>query len=244
MASSETDTPEATAPDPDPDRTNTTENTIDTTNDYAHVIFTADSPPNATGSIAKHFAAVPTTDQRSQTEAFFSFLTSNENPMKLNGGNNLFTALLIVPDTSNVRVIYGTGYCAGSVGASSPIDNKFLALSGEGDATVGPPEVQFFPTTVRGRHRVLNPPDDVVQAALTSRGARYGKHLIVPRSVAPTNTAEIMLIAPIPPYLIYDGFNTVLDAAMVYERLLLCLEPSPWLTHARAFVRSALVGQF
>lgn len=221
MASTNPAAPDATKPDPDPAPNDATDTATDTADKYTCVLFTADSPPNATGSIVKHFAAVPTTDQRLQMEAFFSFLASTKNPMKLNGKKNLFTAFLLVSDSSNVRVIYGTGYCARAVGSSSLVDNKFLTVSGEGDANIGPLEVQFFSKTVQGVHTVLNPSDEIVQATLTTRGAKYGKHLIVPRSLEATATAEIMLVAPIPPYLVYNSFNTVLDAAMVYKRLLL-----------------------
>ena len=51
-----------------------------------------------------------------------------------------------------------------------------------------------------------------------------------------------MKIAPCPAYFLYDGFNTDLDAAMVYERLMDCQHPSPMLTHALTFLRSCMIG--
>ena len=53
---------------------------------------------------------------------------------------------------------------------------------------------------------------------------------------------DIMKIAPCPAYFLYDGFNTDLDAAMVYERLMDCQHPSPMLTHALMFLRSCMIG--
>ena len=52
-----------------------------------------------------------------------------------------------------------------------------------------------------------------------------------------------MHLAPIPAYLMYDGFEMDLDAALVYERLRDCQHPSPMLTHAITFLRSCMIGK-
>jgi len=41
-----------------------------------------------------------------------------------------------------------------------------------------------------------------------------------------------MRIAPIPAYLVFDGFETDLDASMVYERLMDIHDKTPMIEHA------------
>ena len=50
--------------------------------------------------------------------------------------------------------------------------------------------------------------------------------------------SEIMHIAPVPAYMVYDGFNKDLDAVMVYERIMDVQDRSPMLDHALTFLRS------
>ena len=90
----------------------------------------------------------------------------------------------------------------------------------------------------------MNPTDEWVQDALVDAGADYGPHLLPPRTIPNDSTTQILLLAPIPVYLVYDGFENDLDAAMVYERLLTTAQTGPMIDHARQFLCSALVGPF
>ena len=109
---------------------------------------------------------------------------------------------------------------------------------------MGPPELLLLPAKAAKRCEVLNPTNKIVQTALADSGAAYGQHLILPRNIPEATTSPILLIAPIPTYLVYDGFEQDLDAAMVYERLLTTTQEGPMIDHAKAFLRSALVGPF
>ena len=53
-----------------------------------------------------------------------------------------------------------------------------------------------------------------------------------------TEEEEIMKIASIPSYLIYDGFDKDLDSAMVYERLMDSTEKSYMHSHSLTFLHS------
>ena len=55
-------------------------------------------------------------------------------------------------------------------------------------------------------------------AALTLKGENYAYPLIKNNEV--TTTVEILKLAPIPPYFLYDGFEQHLDVGAVYERLM------------------------
>lgn len=211
---------------------------------YAPVLFTDDALPAAGGKIAKLFQAVNPEKQRHDAQAFYTFLKENKNPLRLNVGRNLLSALLIVPDSSQVTLIYGLGFGTADIGTESTIADKFLALSGEGSATLGPPDLRVLPPSLSETKDFLSPTDDEIKDALTQRGPNFGPHLIAPRLVRGDNKESLLRIAPIPAYFVLDGFEHSLDAAMVYERLLACTHESDMLTHARSFLRTALVGPF
>ena len=53
-----------------------------------------------------------------------------------------------------------------------------------------------------------------------------------------------MKIAPIPSYLIYDGFEKNLDASIVYERLMDIIETPDMHSHALTFMRSLMIRKW
>ena len=212
-----------------------------TDEDYARVLFTTDTPPAATSPIAKVFATIPTATQRQHAQQFFHLIQQKDNPTKLNEKSYL-TAILVLPESSTVRVLYGWGYSCGTITSSSPLDDKFLALSGEGDEEVGPPELHVLPSTLTTAKDLLHPSDTTIKEALTTKGANYGKHLLAPRAVPAASKKATYLIAPLPAYFIYDGFEQDLDAALVYERLLEADDAAPMIKNAQQLLRAALVG--
>ena len=212
--------------------------------EYARVIFKDDALPAPIGEIAKLFNAISPKQQRTDAEALFSFLQTNRNPLRLNVGSKLMSALIILPGTSKIDLVYGLGYGTADIGDESPIADKYLCLHGEGSAELGPPDLRIFPNSISEQIEVLSPSDDEVQQALTQKGAEYGAHLIAPRLVSNENKENILRIAPIPSYFVYKAFENSLNAGMIYERLLTCTHESDMITHAKAFLRAAMVGPF
>ena len=53
---------------------------------------------------------------------------------------------------------------------------------------------------------------------MTSKGTSYRYPLLARSNVV--DTTELLNISPIPPFLVYDGFDKDLDAAEVTERVL------------------------
>ena len=228
-----------------PDGTQTEQNAAPPTDDeYVRVLFTDEALPAATGKIAKLFQDISPEQQRHDAQAFYAFLKENKNPLRVNVGKKLLSALVIVPDSSKVTLIYGVGFGTADIGSESPIADKFLALSGEGSATLGPPDLRVLPPSLSESRNFLSPTDAEIKEALTQRGANFGPHLIAPRLVGGDNTKSLLQIAPLPAYFVLDGFERSLDAALVYERLLACSHESDMLLHARSFLRTALVGPF
>ena len=211
---------------------------------YARVLFTNDSLPAATGSILPCFHKAALADQRKHALEFFSFLDSDPNPLRMNIGTTLLTALAIIPNTSRVKVLYGLGFSAAAIGDSTPLDNKFLALNGDGNKDLGPPDILVLPASITTKEEVINPSDDLIQDSLTAQGATFGNHLLAPRTVPPGSKLSLLKIAPIPAYFVYDGFDGDLNAADVYERIMDSAATDAMMAHARGFLRSALVGRY
>ena len=197
--------------------------------------------PAAQGDVAKNLdAANDAAAQRALASTLHQFLDEGTSDLRdLNGDVSHFTALVSVPDTNTVKVIYGLGIGTAAIGQVSPLANKILALFGEGGVALGPAQTIVLDATVRNKKLVRNLTDAAIQTAFTAGKA---VNAAVERAGQVNDKEEIMCIAPIPAYLVWDGFEQDLDASMVYERLLDCQHDSPMRTHALAFLRSCMIG--
>ena len=97
--------------------------------------------PAATGKVAKdlNYRATPG-EQRMQAQAFFEFLDDSQNDLQdLNRNvSTVFTLLIAVLDSHNVKVVYGLGIGTAGIGQISPIAGKLLGLFVEGGGVLGP----------------------------------------------------------------------------------------------------------
>ena len=200
--------------------------------------------PAGTGDVARTLAATFTPEQqRKAATDLFAFLHEELGDLRdLNGDNRPFTALVAIPGTHRVRVIYGLGAGSSGIGQVSPLQDKLLALTGEGGGALGPPQPMMLPPTLRRRRLLLNPMPEDVDRAFAQENHRVDEAVMPARLVR--HQEDLMGLAPIPPYLVYDGLDEDLDAGMVYERLMLSQHPSAMRTHALAFLRTCLVGQW
>jgi hypothetical protein len=195
----------------------------------------------ATGCIATEFAKATLMEQRRVATTLHTFLADPQSDLRdLNGDQTPFTAMISVPGTHKLKILFGLGYGTSGIGQVSPIAKRLLALFGEGSAIMGPAQVISLDPAIRAEARVLNLTDAEIQTVFQT-----GNHLVdqkVEKANNVTNHADILRIAAIPTYLVYDGFNTDLDAAEVYERVMDCQEASDMRTHALAFLRSCMIG--
>ena len=102
---------------------------------------------------------------------------------------------------------------------ASPVEGKLLFLQGEGNLEFGPPQPLFLPSTMVDKQKVTTMTEEQFSTTLTTKGTGYTYPLLA--RIAVTTTEEMMQIAPIAPYFVYDGFDNDLDAACVLERILL-----------------------
>ena len=73
---------------------------------------------------------------------------------------------------------------------------------------------------------------------LTAKGPTYLYPSLARNAV--TTLAEVFKLAPIPPYMVYDGFDQDLDAALVLECIMSTTNTSTSVTHIKNFLRACL----
>jgi hypothetical protein len=201
--------------------------------------------PAPTGEVAKFVNSSATIARlRSNAESCYTFLSEPTSDLRdLNGDHTLFTAMVSVPGTNKVKIIYGMGYGTNLIGQVSPVANKIMALFGEGGRDLGTPQVLVMDSSIRTKVTVKCVTDEVIRTAFTS-GITVDKR--VAKAIDVMEEKQIMRLAPIPAHLVFDGFNDDLNTSMVYERIMESIvddtDRSPMLDHALAFLRSCMIG--
>eukprot|EP00957_Ditylum_brightwellii_P041163 3116186-Ditylum_brightwellii.AAC.2 len=101
---------------------------------------------------------------------------------------------------TNQKKLFGIG--AIEIGGSSPVDNKFLALAGEGDDKIGDPACLVFLTTIVSEVELACPTDADLQRKLQSHPANL--HYFMSHDIDTSDKEEVMQIALLPMFLLYD----------------------------------------
>ena len=91
-------------------------------------------------------------------------------------------------------------------------------LSGEGGPYLGCPNVLNLPASIYQSESIATMTVKQFSAKVTEKGTTYSYPLLVLTSVC--GTTELLQIAPILPFLVYDCFEKDLDAAEVFKRVL------------------------
>ena len=208
---------------------------------HTPVLHLATTLPGPTGTVPLKLHETPLATQRSEAEAFHSFLTANNPPLlKLNDGGQTYTVMINIPKSAMVKILYCAGMGSSPIGATpSAIDGKLLFLHGDGNADLGPPVVMTLPSTLVDLQTVTALTEAQFCDTLTAKGENF-THPLLPRTQV-TSTVDVLQVSPIPAYFVYDGFHSDLNAADIYERLLLHnSDTTDMFTHAKAFLRAVL----
>ena len=109
------------------------------------------SLPGQSGSAAKKFQTtygIPT--QRQKATDFYAFLRQDTiQPLELNADTISILALVNIPSSSKVQLVFGIGFGLRIIGAlSSKIANKYVMLSGEGEPDFGCQNVLTLPASI------------------------------------------------------------------------------------------------
>jgi len=89
--------------------------------------------------------------QHTDADALFEFLNDDGCDLRdLNGSHDrrCFVAMVSVPNTTKIRLIYELGVGTTSIGMVSPLSGKFLAPYGEGGGERGTPLMLILPSSI------------------------------------------------------------------------------------------------
>ena len=208
---------------------------------HVPILHLATSLPTPTGDVAKALQLVPLIDQRNQAEQLFAFLGAPIPDMsRLNKGRTCYVALVSMPKTSLVKIVYGVCFGSRPIGATaSPVDGKLLFLQGGVNNDIGTPQPVCLPATMVEKQTVVMMTKNQFSTALTPKGVGYTYPLL--NRIAATTTEEIIQVAPIPPYFVYNGFDNDLYAACILERVM-AVNPTEQegMKHIKTFLRTCL----
>eukprot|EP00957_Ditylum_brightwellii_P115327 8794542-Ditylum_brightwellii.AAC.1 len=147
-----------------------------------------------------------------------------------------------IPHSNKVKLIHGVGVGASTIEAALPTDRKLLMLSGEGNKTLGCPTVFCLPAEMRQKVVVKCPTKAAFQANLQGGINPNLWHRFAASAVPTGNMAEVLQLAVIPPFVVFDGFCGDIKAEDIYKQILsLDDQLLTWVIHARAFLRSCSV---
>ena len=139
---------------------------------HVPILHLTTSLPAPTGDVSKSLQLVPVGDQRKQAEEFFDFLvTPNPTLSRLNEGTKCYVALVSVPKTSLVKIVYVMGVGSSPIGSmASPVDGKLQLLQGEGNLQLGPPQPLFLPSTMVDKQNIATMTEEQFSTTLTTKG--------------------------------------------------------------------------
>ena len=213
---------------------------------HTPVFHLTDAMPLPKGTIPVAMHAKSLEAQQKLALSFYKFLSTSEPPpalLKLNEGINNFVALINIPKTNKVKVIFCPGMGSSPIGSEpSAIDNQLLFLHGDGSPALGPPLPLSFPADATHRKEVSVLTEAQFAATVTVKGAAYCYPLLTSTHI--TAKELVMKMAPIPAYFVYDGFHSDLHAGVVYERLMRHNDvDNEMVTNLKVFLRGCMSGQ-
>ena len=180
---------------------------------------------------------IPIADQRKCATNFYNFLIDpNKILLQLNTDLMPQTALISLPQSSQVKVVYGIVMGASGIGQSSTIDRQMLMFTGDGGKDLGSPNTLALPGNLCHINQINTMTHQQFSDRLTTKAATYQHPLLACTHVH--ETKPIMQIAPIPAFLVMDDLGKDLDAAEVYKRVLAAdTNQMPMYHHVKDFLQ-------
>ena len=147
---------------------------------HVPILHLATSLPAPTRDVAKVLQLVPLADHWTQEEQLFDFLDALSPALSgLNEGRTCYVALVRVPKTSLVKIVYGIGFGSSPIGATaSPVDRKLLSLQGYGNNDIGLPQPICLPATMVEKQTVAPITKDQFSTELTTKVVGYTYSLL------------------------------------------------------------------
>ena len=154
------------------------------------------SLPDPIGKMAAQFAKTMVPKQKSDAAELLAFF-SEESPdlAKLNVANRDMAAIMNIPDSDLIKVVYGFGHGTCGIGSTSPIDGKIMVMTGDLDKDA-PPTVLRLPPTCLVATKVIGPSDEDFVTKLQQTQEWPMIRLRGPGG----ETQEVRKLVPIPAY--------------------------------------------
>ena len=153
------------------------------------------------------------------TEIYAFLRQDTIQPLDLNSDTIPRLSLVNIPSSSKVRLLFGVGFGLRIIDAFlSTIANQYVMISGEGGLDLGLPNVLTLPPSIHQPTFIVTITVKQFSTKVTEKRTTYIYHLLARSNVS--DTTEILQVTPIPPFLVYDGFEKELNAAEVLEQVL------------------------
>ena len=200
--------------------------------------------PTATSPVACAFHNIPLPDQISSTATAYTFLTSQRPDLsRLNSDSTpLFCALVHLPRSTQVRVVYGLGI--GTPGLiPNPLDKVPLCLTGDVDEDRPLPSGLKLHTSFFKPTSIFVPTADLLAPHIDDDSITWPALKATTHDAnRATFTKPVVRICPVPAFVVYDGFDMDLHITVVLRRLAnMDNQDAPWCKNAIAFIRSCFV---
>jgi hypothetical protein len=183
-----------------------------------HIIFDGHLPGLA-GSVTAQLHATDIAVHRQRAVNLFQFQISDDKSLlTLNITPEANTCIVGLPNLSKVRILHCIGIGASRLGDISPTDDKILVMHGDGNNDIGSPAPLVLPPDILEQRDTLCMTEEMFQLKLPVPEFNWP---LVPRIQAHevNNTVSIMCIAPIPAFLVFDGFTSDVNVAELLERI-------------------------
>ena len=113
---------------------------------HENVMFTTNTLPGSDTNIGNLIATTPIEEQHQIAIDFHTFLTENDRQLsQLNADTIPRTAVIGMPGSELVKIVYGAGIGVSAIGQHSPINSKLLLLHGDGGPDIGFPHPYVLP---------------------------------------------------------------------------------------------------
>lgn len=211
---------------------------------YAPIFPSAVTLPTPTGDISTILASKSNQDQIAQSETILALFQSQSPDFRtLNVPTTDNTALLLLPGTSTVKLVYNVSFGTPDPNNTTPLTNKILALTNEGNTVIGHPDpiVLDSPIVDTARSCVCPSEQQTKTEVQKFQVATVPQFLFAPRNIHTQET--IFACAPCPFFLVPDGMHRDIPAVEVLERSWMHLpQTSPMTKHLQHFLQAASTG--
>jgi hypothetical protein len=116
--------------------------------DYENLFFTNDTLPGVNTNIGNIINNTSIEDQCNQCIDFYTFLSDENHQLsQLNLDTITCVAIIGMPGSSLIKVVYGPGIGVSPIGQHTTIDKRLLLLHGDGGPDIGTPQPFTLPIT-------------------------------------------------------------------------------------------------